>query len=84
MAYVITDSCIKDSLCVDVYPTDCIHPKEDEPGFEAATQLFVDPVECIDCGACVPICTSDSIHAVDDVPEDKKQFVASNAAYFKN
>ena len=45
MAYVITDSCIKDALCVDVCPTDCIHPKQDEPGFEAATQLFVDPAE---------------------------------------
>ena len=84
MAYVILDSCIKDSLCVDVCPTDCIHPKQDEPGFEAASQLFVDPVECIDCGACVPICTSDSILAIDDVPEDKKRFIESNAAYFKN
>ncbi len=36
MAYVITDSCIKDSLCVDVCPTDCIHPKQDEPGFESS------------------------------------------------
>ena len=34
MAYVITDTCIKDSLCVEVCPTDCIHPKTDEPGFE--------------------------------------------------
>src|ERR1035441_272027 len=84
MAYVITDSCIKDSLCVDVCPTDCIHPKQDEPGFEAATQLFVDPVECIDCGACVPACTSDSILAVDDIPEDKKHFIETNAAYYKN
>jgi NAD-dependent dihydropyrimidine dehydrogenase PreA subunit len=82
MAYVITDSCIKDSLCVDVCPTDCIHPKQDEPGFETATQLFVDPAECIDCGACVPACTSDSILAVDDVPEDKKSFIEANAAYF--
>ncbi len=71
MAYVINDSCIKDSLCVEVCPTDCIHPKQDEPSFEAATQMYVDPEGCIDCGACVPVCTSDSIHAVDDVPEDK-------------
>jgi ferredoxin len=84
MAYVITDSCIKDSLCVEVCPTDCIHPKQDEPGFEEATQLFVDPAECIDCGACVPACTSDSILAVDDVPEDKKPFIEKNAAYFRN
>jgi NAD-dependent dihydropyrimidine dehydrogenase PreA subunit len=54
MAYGITDSCIKDLLCVDACPTDCIHPKKDEPAFEAATQLYVDPSGCIDCGACVP------------------------------
>ncbi len=84
MAYVITDSCIKDSLCVDVCPTDCIHPKEGEPGFEEATQLFVDPAECIDCGACVPACTSDSILAAEEVPDDKKQFIETNANYFKH
>ena len=84
MAYVITDSCIKDSLCVDVCPTDCIHPKQDEPSFEAATQMYVDPEGCIDCGACVPVCTSDSIHALDDVPEDKKDFVDKNASFYKH
>jgi ferredoxin len=84
MPYVITDSCIKDSLCVDVCPTDCIHPKVDEPRFEAANQLYVDPAECIDCGACVPACTSDSILLVDDIPEDKKQFIETNAAFFQN
>ena len=51
MAYVITDTCIKDSLCVEVCPADCIHPQQDEPGFEAATQISVDPEGCIDCGA---------------------------------
>jgi ferredoxin len=84
MAYVITDHCIKDSLCVDVCPTDCIHPKQGEAGFEAATQLFVDPAECIDCGACVPACTSDSILPEADVPEDKQAFIDRNASYFKN
>ena len=48
------------------------------------TQLFVDSAECIDCGACVPICTSDSILAGADIPADKKAFIESNAAYFKN
>ena len=70
MAYVITDSCIKDSLCVDVCPTDCIHPKKDEPQFEAATQLYVDPEGCIDCGACVPVCTSGSLHPIADLSEN--------------
>jgi ferredoxin len=84
MAYVITDNCIKDHLCVDVCPTDCIHPKTDEPKVEEVSQLYVDPVGCIDCGACVPACTSDAIFAVEDVPEDKKEFVEKNAAYYTN
>ena len=84
MAYVITGSCIKDLLCADVCPTDCIHPKNDGPGFEAATQLYVDPAGCIDCGACVPVCTSDSIYSVDDLPEESKKFIDTNTAYFAN
>jgi ferredoxin len=82
MPYAITDSCIKDLLCVDVCPTDCIHPKNEEPAFEAATQLFVDPEGCIDCGACVPVCTSDSIQPVDDLPDELKHFAELNAAHF--
>jgi NAD-dependent dihydropyrimidine dehydrogenase PreA subunit len=82
MAYVITDTCIKDLLCVDVCPTDCIHPKKDEAAFEAATQLYVDPAGCIDCGACVPVCTSDSIHPIDDLPEELKAFADKNAAFY--
>ncbi len=84
MAYVITDTCIKDLLCADVCPTDCIHPKKAEPAFESATQLYVDPAGCIDCGACVPVCTSDSIHPLDEVPEDKKEFIDKNAAFYAN
>jgi NAD-dependent dihydropyrimidine dehydrogenase PreA subunit len=82
MAYVITDNCVKDELCVEVCPTDCIHPKKDDPKFEEATQLYVDPEGCIDCGACVPACTSDSIFVADEVPDDKKEFIEKNAAYF--
>jgi ferredoxin len=84
MAYVITDNCVKDELCVDVCPTGCIHPKKDEAQFETATQLYVDPDGCIDCGACVPGCTSDSIFVADELPEDKKEFLAKNAACYGN
>ena len=58
MAYVIAEPCIgtKDTACVDVCPVDCIHPRKDEPAFESETQLYISPVECIDCGACVPVC----------------------------
>ena len=82
MAYVITDTCIKDVLCVDVCPTDCIHPKKDEAAFEAAPQLYVDPDGCIDCGACVPVCTSVSIHPADDLSEEQKKFIQSNPAFY--
>jgi ferredoxin len=67
---------------VDVCPTDCIHPKKDEPGYDEVKQLFVDPQECIDCGACVPVCTSDAIHTAEDVPEELREYVAANAAYY--
>ena len=56
MAYVIAEPCIgvNDTACVDACPADCIHPRKDAAGFENATQLYIDPIECIDCGACVP------------------------------
>jgi NAD-dependent dihydropyrimidine dehydrogenase PreA subunit len=67
---------------VDVCPTDCIHPKQNEPEFEAATQLYVDPQGCIDCGACVPVCTSDSIKPAEDLTEGEQQFIVSNATFY--
>lgn len=82
MAYVITDQCIKDELCIQACPVDCIHPGSDEPGFESATQVYVDPAECIDCGACIPACTSEAIFPLDEVPAEKSQFIALNAAFF--
>ncbi len=84
MAYVITDTCIKDALCVDSCPTDSIHPRKDEPAFETATQLYMSPEECIDCGACVQTCPTNSIFPLDEVPDDKKEFIEKNAAFFAN
>ena len=82
MAYVITDTCTKDELCVEACPVDCIHPKKDEPGFDEAAQLFVDPVACIDCGACVPVCPTNSVFALDDVPPEQVRFAELNAAHY--
>ncbi|TAN23517.1 MAG: 4Fe-4S dicluster domain-containing protein [Acidobacteria bacterium] len=84
MAYVIAEPCIgtKDCACVDACPVDCIHPKTDEGDFAEAKQLFIDPVECIDCGACVPVCPVTAIFALDDLPEQWKDFAATNAAHF--
>ena len=82
MAYVITDTCTKDELCVEACPVDCIHPKKDEDGFEPATQLYVDPEGCIDCGACVPVCPTNSVFLAEEVPADKQEFIAKNAEHF--
>jgi len=82
MAYVITDTCTKDELCVEACPVDCIHPKKDEEGFEAAPQLYVDPEGCIDCGACVPVCPTNSVFLAEEVPADKQEFIAKNAEHF--
>jgi len=57
-------------------------PKKDEAGYGEADQLFIDPVECIDCGACVPVCPVSAIYAGDDLPEKWAEFAAKNAAHF--
>jgi len=72
---------------VDACPVDCIHPKKDtqyedgRPGFDAVDQLFIDPVECIDCGACVPVCPVSAIFALDDLPEKWHSYIEKNANY---
>jgi NAD-dependent dihydropyrimidine dehydrogenase PreA subunit len=77
MTYVIAEPCIgvKDTACVDACPVDCIHPKKNtsyddgRPSFDEVSQLYIDPIECIDCGACVPVCPVSAIFALDDLPE---------------
>ena len=84
MAYVIAEPCInvKDTACVDACPVDCIHPRKNEDDFAAAVQLYIDPVECIDCGACVPVCPVSAIFALEDLPEKWKAYAQLNAEYF--
>ena len=86
MTYVIAEPCIdvKDYSCVEVCPVDCIHPTQDEPGFEAARQLFIDPAECIDCDACVEACPVDAIFAEDQLPDEWTHYTKINADYYAN
>src|SRR5438128_1201286 len=91
MAYVIAEPCIgvKDTACVDACPVDCIHPKKNttyddgRPTFDEVSQLYIDPVECIDCGACVPVCPVSAIFALDDLPEKWKHYTEINESYVK-
>ena len=86
MAYVINEPCIgtKDTSCVEVCPVDCIHPTAEEPGFDAADQLYTDPEECIDCDACVEACPVDATMAEDDVPAQWEIFKEINKVYFED
>jgi NAD-dependent dihydropyrimidine dehydrogenase PreA subunit len=86
MAYVICEPCIgtKDASCVEVCPVDCIHPAPDEPAFEAAAQLYIDPEECIDCDACVEACPVDAISPEDMVPAARSDDIERNAAYYRD
>ena len=85
MAYVISEPCIgtKDISCVEVCPVDCTHPTPDEPGFEQAEQLYIDPEECIDCDACVEACPVDAITSEDQVPDEWHAYIERNAAYYR-
>ena len=86
MAYVIAEPCIgvKDTACVDACPVDCIHPRKNEEGeFAKELQLYIDPVECIDCGACVPVCPVSAIFALDDLPKKWEHYAKINADYYK-
>lgn len=85
MAYVIGSACIgvKDASCTQVCPVDCIHPTPDEPGFEEADQLFIDPDSCIDCDACVPECPVEAIKSPGALVAEDEENVRRNAAYYE-
>ena len=85
MPYVICEPCIgvKDTSCTEVCPVDCIHPKRDEDGFEAAEQLYINPNECIECGACSSVCPVEAIYRDDEVPEKWQSFIQKNADHYR-
>ena len=83
MAYVIAGSCIKDDVCVEVCPADCIHPKRDAPDFDEAEQLYIDPETCILCDACVEVCPVGAIYAPGELPGKWDYAAAVNAEFFQ-
>ena len=61
MPHVVTQSCVGDGSCVFACPVNCIQPTPDDPAFELAEMLHIDPATCVDCGACVAACPVDAI-----------------------
>src|SRR5215472_1438796 len=85
MAYVIAEPCVgtKDTACLDACPVDAIHPRKDAPGAARATQLYINPDDCICCSACVPVCPVGAIYAEEDLPEKWKPYIKINREWFR-
>jgi ferredoxin len=73
MAYVVCEPCrdCKYTDCVVVCPADCFYQDE--------TQLYIDPIDCLDCEACVPECPVEAIFHDTQIPSPWVQFVQLNA-----
>jgi NAD-dependent dihydropyrimidine dehydrogenase PreA subunit len=82
MAYVITDACIKDFVCVPECATNAIAPPEGDPRADGVSQVFINPDECIDCGSCADLCQQNAIFNESDLPGDKAGFAEKNRAFF--
>ncbi len=75
MSYIIGKACISciDASCVKVCPVDCIHGpiRNDDSAINSFhltdeekkdKQLYIHPVDCINCGACISECPVDAIY----------------------
>ena len=82
MAYVVTDACTKDFVCVAECATGAIAPQSSDADAGSVTQVYINPDECIDCGNCASVCAQNAIYAVDELPADKAHFAEKNKAYF--
>lgn len=73
MAYVVCEPCrdCKYTDCVVVCPCDCFYHDD--------SQLYIDPLECIDCEACVPECPVEAIFHEANVSSEWTHFVQLNA-----
>ncbi len=50
MAYVVTDACIRDFVCVTECATSAIAPLPADEAAGTVSQVYINPDECIDCG----------------------------------
>lgn len=73
VAYVVCEPChdCKYTDCVVVCPCDCFYQDE--------TQLYIDPVDCVDCDACVPECPVEAIFHETNVPAQWARYTQLNA-----
>lgn len=83
MAYVVTDACLKDYVCVPECSTAAIAPSAGDPLAGTVAQVFINPDECIDCGNCASVCEQNAIFPADELPAGREQFAEKNRAFFQ-
>lgn len=81
MPHAVTQSCVGDGSCTYACPVNCIQPTPDDPAFELAEMLFIDPAACVDCGACLTACPVDAIKPHSMLDETEKAFLTLNAEF---
>jgi ferredoxin len=82
MSYVIAAPCIADFSCVEICPVNCISPVPEDPEFERAEQLYINPAQCIQCGACAEVCPVLAIFDAVNLPDRWKHYENINREYF--
>lgn len=97
MSFIITSKCISciDGGCLKVCPMDCIHGPINPigEGKESLTmtleekkgkQLYINPIDCINCSACIPECPVDAIVSSEEIAIQlgENQSVIDNYAFF--
>lgn len=98
MSFIIGKACdgVCDTACVEVCPVDCIHGPIDIDGRGEEVdgmskeelkgkQLYINPIECIDCGACIPECPVEAIYTSEDEAietEGNDESVKKNYKFF--
>ena len=83
MPYVVTDACVKDFVCASECAVGAIAPLPGAANADSVTQVYIDPEACIECGNCATLCEQNAIYVVEDLPADKAEFAAKNAAHFQ-
>lgn len=97
MSFIIGNKCVGvcDTACVEVCPVDCINgplsvtdrgaevekmTDEEKKGL----QLYINPVDCINCGACVPECPVEAIYMDEEeaIAEGELEAVQKNYKFY--
>mgnify|MGYP001222220126 FL=1 len=97
MSFIIGNKCVGvcDTACVEVCPVDCINgplsvtdrgaevekmTDEEKKGL----QLYINPIDCINCGACVPECPVEAIYMDEEeaIAEGELEAVEKNYKFY--